>query len=135
MKKSHIFLLIVIAIAVGVVISTAGDASSYVNFKTAMEMKERGDDNMVHVVGELKKDDQGRIVGITPGENRLSFSFIMVDDHQQEQLVVYKEPMPTDFTKSEKVVVVGNYHNDTFVADKILLKCPSKYEETQIQAN
>ena len=134
MKKSHIFLLIVIAIAVGVVISTAGDASSYVNFKTAREMMENGNDNMVHVVGELKKDDQGNIVGITPSDDRLSFTFIMVDDQQQEELVFYKEPMPTDFKKSEKVVVIGNFRNDIFVADKILLKCPSKYEETEIKA-
>ena len=134
MKKSHIFLLIVIAIAVGVVISTAGDASSYVNFKTAREMKQNGDDNMVHVVGELKKDDQGNVVGINPSKDRLSFSFIMVDDNQQEQLVFYKEPVPADFTKSEKVVVIGNYRKETFVADKILLKCPSKYEETEIKA-
>lgn len=134
MKKSHLFLLVVIAIAVGVVISTAGDASSYVNFKTAKEMKQNGDDNMVHVVGELKKDNQGNVVGIKPSDDRLSFSFIMVDENQQEQLVFYKEPVPADFTKSEKVVVIGNYHNETFVADKILLKCPSKYEETEIKA-
>ncbi|MCG8323653.1 MAG: cytochrome c maturation protein CcmE [Cytophagales bacterium] len=133
MKKSHIFLLVVIAIAVSVVISTAGDASSYVNFKTAKEMKQNGDDNMVHVVGELKKDGQGKVVGIKPSNDRLSFSFIMVDDSQQEQLVFYKEPVPADFTKSEKVVVIGNYYNETFVADKILLKCPSKYEETEIK--
>ena len=133
MKKSHIFLLVVIAIAVSVVISTAGDASSYVNFKTAKEMKQNGDDNMVHVVGGLKKDGQGKVVGIKPSNDRLSFSFIMVDDSQQEQLVFYKEPVPADFTKSEKVVVIGNYYNETFVADKILLKCPSKYEETEIK--
>lgn len=133
MKKSHIFLLVVIAIAVSVVISTAGDASSYVNFKTAKEMKQNGDDNMVHVVGELKKDGQGKVVGIKPSNDRLSFSFIMVDDSQQEQLVFYKEPVPADFTKSEKVVVIGNYHSEVFVADKILLKCPSKYEETEIK--
>jgi cytochrome c-type biogenesis protein CcmE len=42
--------------------------------------------------------------------------------------------MPPDFTRSEKVVVVGSYHNDLFVADKILLKCPSKYQENKLKA-
>ena len=132
MKKSHIFVLIVIAIAASVVISTAGDASSYVNFETAKAMKESGNDNLIHVVGELKKDAQGNIVGIEPSADKLSFSFIMVDENQVEQTVYHKEPVPADFTKSEKVVVIGSYKDDAFIADKILLKCPSKYEETQI---
>ncbi len=133
MKKSHIFLLLVIAIAVAVVVSTAGDASSYVNFETAKAMVNSGNDDMVHVVGELKKDANGNVVGIEKSDNMLSFSFIMVDENQEEQLVFYKEPMPADFTKSEKVVVIGNYKNEQFIADKILLKCPSKYEETEIK--
>jgi cytochrome c-type biogenesis protein CcmE len=40
--------------------------------------------------------------------------------------------MPPDFTKSEKVVVVGNYSGDVFHASKILLKCPSKYQEKKV---
>ena len=58
----------------------------------------------------------------------------MIDDNGQEQKVYYKEPMPADFIKSEKVVVIGSYHDEAFIADKILLKCPSKYEETSIKA-
>jgi cytochrome c-type biogenesis protein CcmE len=42
--------------------------------------------------------------------------------------------MPPDFTRSEKVVVIGNYQNNAFVARKILLKCPSKYQEEKINA-
>jgi len=30
-------------------------------------------------------------------------------------------------------VVVGSYRKDVFVADKILLKCPSKYQEEEIK--
>jgi cytochrome c-type biogenesis protein CcmE len=40
--------------------------------------------------------------------------------------------MPADFTKSEQVVIIGAYQNETFVADKILLKCPSKYQEKEV---
>jgi cytochrome c-type biogenesis protein CcmE len=40
--------------------------------------------------------------------------------------------MPPDFTRSEKVVVVGSYHGDTFNASRIILKCPSKYQEEKI---
>ena len=31
-------------------------------------------------------------------------------------------------------MVIGGYKQDRFLADKVLLKCPSKYEETEIQA-
>lgn len=134
MKKSHIFVIIVIAVAIGVIISTAGDASSYVTFDEAEKMAESGDSKSIHVVGELKKDAQGHVVGIMPGTDRVSFSFIMVDDNKREQVVLYNEPMPQDFTRSEKVVVVGGYSGDTFQANKILLKCPSKYQEQKLNA-
>lgn len=134
MKKSHIFVIIVIAVAIGVIISTAGDASSYVTFDEAEKMAESGDSKSIHVVGELKKDAQGHVVGIMPGADRVSFSFIMVDDNKREQVVLYNEPMPQDFTRSEKVVVVGGYSGDTFQANKILLKCPSKYQEQKLNA-
>lgn len=129
MKVTHILLIVAIAAAVGVIIMSAGDASTYVTFDEAMAQAEAGRTSSLHVVGELKKDDAGHVVGITPGADRVSFSFIMVDENGKEQRVQYNEPMPTDFTKSEKVVVVGRYRENAFVADKILLKCPSKYQE------
>ncbi|MEM7108326.1 MAG: cytochrome c maturation protein CcmE [Bacteroidota bacterium] len=134
MKKSHIVALLVIAVAVFIIISTAGDASTYVTFSEAKEMSEKGDDKSIHVVGELVKTPKGDITGIVTSPDRLSFSFDMVDENEEVQHVYYNEPMPTDFLKSEKVVVIGSYHNDVFVADKILLKCPSKYEETTVNA-
>jgi len=133
MKKSHILGIVIIAVAIAIIISTAGDASSYVTFNEAYSMAEKGNDNLIHVVGTLKKDEQGEVIGINPSENKLSFSFIMVDNDLKEQEVFYKEPMPADFFRSEQVVVIGSYHEDLFLADQILLKCPSKYEETEVK--
>jgi cytochrome c-type biogenesis protein CcmE len=134
MKKSHILIIVVIAVAIGIIVSTAGDASTYVTFDEAYSMATSGNDNSIHVVGELKKDGDGHVIGIHTGADMVSFSFVLVDDKGKEQLVQYKEPMPTDFTKSEKVVVIGKYKGDTFNAEKILLKCPSKYQETELKA-
>jgi cytochrome c-type biogenesis protein CcmE len=131
MKKSHILVLIVIATAIGIIVSTAGDASTYVGFEEALAMSTSGNNREIHVVGELKKDAQGNIVGIEEGEDRVSFSFILIDDKGKEQKVWYNQPVPADFTRSEKVVVVGSYDEDDFKASKILLKCPSKYQEEQ----
>ncbi|MEK6476295.1 cytochrome c maturation protein CcmE [Catalinimonas sp. 4WD22] len=132
MKKTHIFGIVIIALCVMIIMSTAGDASTYVSFKEAKTLATGGEDKKIHVVGQLSKDDQGNIVGIQPSEDKLSFSFVMVDENQQEQRVFYNEPMPADFTRSEQVVVIGSYHNDVFVADQILMKCPSKYQEKEI---
>jgi cytochrome c-type biogenesis protein CcmE len=91
-----------------------------------------GNDKNIHVVGQLKKDISGNVIGIEEGADRVSFSFIMIDDNGKEQTVTYDEPMPADFTKSEKVVVIGSYAGDNFKASKILLKCPSKYQEEKV---
>jgi len=130
MKISHIIIIVVIAVAIGIIITSAGDSSTYVTFDQAHQMSLTGNESSIHVVGELKKEE-GKVIGITPGNDRVSFSFVMIDDNKKEQLVQYNQPMPADFTRSEKVVVVGRYQGDLFVADKILLKCPSKYQEQQ----
>jgi cytochrome c-type biogenesis protein CcmE len=132
MKKSHIIIIVVIAVAVGILISTAEDASSYVTFNEAYQLASTGSNKDIHVVGELKKNSTGQIIGIEEGADRVSFSFVMIDDKGKEQKVFYSQPMPQDFTKSEKVVVIGGYDGDTFRASKILLKCPSKYQEKNV---
>jgi cytochrome c-type biogenesis protein CcmE len=132
MKKSHILIIVVIAAAIGIIVTTAGDASTYVSFNDAYQMASQGNENSIHVVGQLKKDGNGHIVGIEEGADKVSFSFIMVDDSGKEQKVDYDQPIPADFTRSEKVVVVGHYAGDSFKAEKILLKCPSKYQEQNV---
>ncbi|MDW3196217.1 MAG: cytochrome c maturation protein CcmE [Cytophagales bacterium] len=134
MKKSHILGIVVIAVAISVIVSTAGDASNYVSFGEAKSLSDSGADKKIHVVGTLKKDQAGEIVGIETSPDQMAFKFMMVDENNFSQKVIFAEPMPTDFTKSEQVVVVGAYNGDIFVADKILLKCPSKYQEEEIKA-
>ena len=134
MKKTHIIALLVIAVAVAIIITTAGDASSYVSFDQAYQMASSGNTKSIHVVGALKKDFDGQIIGMEKSADMLSFSFVLIDDNNKEQKVYYNEPMPPDFTKSEKVVVIGHYDADIFIAEKILLKCPSKYQDDKLKS-
>ena len=134
MKKPHILAIVVIAAAIVIITATAGCASTYVNFNQAYEMAETGNNKSIHVVGQLKKDDNGHVIGLQNSADNLSFSFIMVDENGKEQNVFYNEPMPPDFIRSENVVVIGGYQGDHFVANKILLKCPSKYQEQKVNA-
>lgn len=134
MKKGHIIGLGIIAIAIVIIMTSIGDASSYENFNTAWEMKEDGEDKSIHVVGQLKKDQAGEVSGIEVGEDKVSFTFLLVDNEGTEQKVFYNEPVPADFQRSEQVVVIGSYREkEIFVADKILMKCPSKYQETDVK--
>ncbi|MBF9251766.1 cytochrome c maturation protein CcmE [Pontibacter sp. 172403-2] len=134
MKKSHIFGIIIIGLAIMIIMSTAGDASTYVTFGEAIERAHDGDNSKVHVVGRLKKDAQGHIVNMQydPLVDPNYFAFTLVDTNKVEQRVVYFNPKPQDFERSEQVVITGNMKQDVFVADKILLKCPSKYVEKDI---
>ncbi len=135
MKKSHILAIVVIGIAIAIMISTAGDTSSYVDFAEAKSISENNSNTKVHVVGTLRKDVHGQVQDIYPSADKLSFSFMMLDENEVAQEVYYNEPMPADFQRSEQVVIIGSYQKDLFVADKILLKCPSKYQEEEIKAN
>lgn len=135
MKLSHILGIVVIALAIGIIVATAGDASSYVTFRQAEEMAKDGDSQMIHVVGKLKKDANGRIEGLGyhPEIDPNHFEFTLVDNDQRIQRVVYNSPKPQDFDRSEQIVIVGNMASDHFQADKILLKCPSKYQDGKME--
>jgi cytochrome c-type biogenesis protein CcmE len=133
MKKGHIIGLGIIAIAIVIIITSIGDASTYESFATAKEMNDKGEVQAIHVVGGLKKNAEGIVEGIEISEDKTSFYFLMVDNDGTEQKVYYNEPVPADFVRAEQVVVIGAYKNhDLFVADKILMKCPSKYQETEM---
>jgi cytochrome c-type biogenesis protein CcmE len=134
MKTTHIIGILVIAVAIVLIITTAGDASQYLTFTQAKAQVQNGNTSEVHVVGQLKKNAMGEVVGVKPSPDMLSFKFVMVDEDGKEEVVYHANPMPTDFMKSEQVVIIGGFKNDKFVAEKILLKCPSKYQEETIEA-
>ncbi|MCS6967790.1 MAG: cytochrome c maturation protein CcmE [Cytophagales bacterium] len=137
MKKSYILGLIIIAVAVAVIISSAGDASKYVSFREAFAMAQAGDDSKVHVVGQLQRNQAGEIIGIEydPVKDPNYLAFMMVDNNQEVHKVVCYNPPPSmqDFKRSEQIVVVGRVKEGQFIASQILMKCPSKYEDKQIK--
>ncbi len=135
MKLSHIIGLLIIAGAVAVILSASADASEYVTFGKAAELAQDGNDNKVHVVGELPRDAADQITGIeyNPVRDPNFMAFQLIDENGVEQRVVTANP-PTsmeDFKRSEKVVIIGNWQEGKFVASDILLKCPSKYENKE----
>ena len=133
MKNTSAISIVFISIIVIIIISTFGDASTYVTFSKAKNVYESGSLTKFHVVGKLNKDEDNNIQGLMKSDDKMSFTFQMIDEDGMKEKVFYGEPMPPDFLLSEQVVVIGGYENNTFVADDILLKCPSKYTEENIK--
>jgi len=62
--------------------------------------------------------------------NRKEFQFTMSNDQGEVMPVVFTGVKPGNFDEAEKVVVIGKYQGGAFHANQILVKCPSKYNDT-----
>lgn len=122
MKKTHIFILVFVVAAIGVIISLFANTSTYTDFSAAVENPGKE----FHVIGKLVKTKP--IVYDTKVDAN-KFTFYMTDQKGAERLVTYNGAKPQDFEKSEQVVVIGKIENNAFLASSLLLKCPSKYND------
>ncbi|MCC8423330.1 cytochrome c maturation protein CcmE [Mucilaginibacter sp. UR6-11] len=125
MKKSSIFGLVVIAIAIAVIISVYSNSSTYGSFKDAQNTS-----NELHIVGHLNKQKQ-LFYDATRDANY--FSFYMKDNKGEECKVVFTGSKPQDFERSEQIVLTGQMRGNEFHASKILMKCPSKYTQDKVE--
>jgi cytochrome c-type biogenesis protein CcmE len=125
MKKSSIFGLVVIAIAIAVIISVYSNTSTYGSFNDA-----RQTESELHVVGKLNKQKE-LYYDATKDANY--FSFYMQDDKGSECKVVFTGTKPEDFEKSEQIVLTGKMIGSEFHASNILMKCPSKYTQDKLE--
>lgn len=126
MKKSHIIGIIIIAVAIGAIVSTFADSSSYASFNEAKTSEDE-----IHVVGQLVKEKE---MIYDPVKDANYFSFYMVDSKGEECKVVFSGSKPQDFERSEQIVLTGKMEDGQFRANKILMKCPSKYTNTEVTA-
>ena len=124
MKKNHIFVILLIAVSIGAIVSALADSSTYADLSTAFS--NQGQE--YHVVG---KADKNRPFIYEPEQDPNKFSFFLKDSLGMEKMVVYNGPKPQDFEMSEQIVLTGKAKDSIFVADKILMKCPSKYKNTE----
>jgi cytochrome c-type biogenesis protein CcmE len=126
MKKIHIISIVLIAVAIGAILSSYGDASTYESFSVAAE----NPDKEFHVVGMLNKQKEKHY---DPKVDANYFSFYLIDEKGTESKVILRGSEPQDFERSEKIVIIGKMDGDHFEASKILLKCPSKYTDNQVK--
>ena len=60
-----------------------------------------------------------------------NFTFNLQDKTGQLVKVIYPKPKPANFEQAVSVVAIGHYDSAqrAFLADDMLVKCPSKYQE------
>jgi cytochrome c-type biogenesis protein CcmE len=125
MKKSSIIGMIIIAMAIGVIVSTYADSSTYGSFTDAQETQRE-----LHVVGKLIKNKE---MVYNPEVDANYFSFYMIDSKGKECKVEFTGTKPQDFERSEQIVLTGQMNDGNFQANKILMKCPSKYTQDKVE--
>lgn len=125
MKKSAIIGLITIAICVGFLVSLNADTNTYSNFSQAASSNREE-----HVMGYW---DKTQTTYYDAQKDANHFAFYMRDEKGLVKKVVYNGTKPQDFERSEKLVLIGQMDGETFYASKILMKCPSKYNDDLVE--
>ena len=113
-----------ILVSIGIFISASADVSTYATLETAITSQSR-----VKIAGTL---DKNKTMEYDPTVDADRFVFYMSDSDGVSNKVILKKPKPQDFERSEQIVLTGAMQNGAFVADEILMKCPSKYKEEEI---
>lgn len=120
MKKKNIavFTVIIILLIVAVLSLSKDIMSPYVSFDHAM----KHNDTYVQVIGALDKK-------VPVSYNDTSYAFTIQDEKNTRMKVTHGGSMPLNFDHAERIVLLGKYSRDKelFEADKVLVKCPSKY--------
>jgi cytochrome c-type biogenesis protein CcmE len=121
MKKTHIILLVLIAVAIAVLVSFMGDVTTYDTVTSAKEKPGK----FVHLIAKMEKNS----MQYDPIKDPNHLTFTAVDSLGNSIKVVYNNTKPTDMEKSERLVLKGKVQGDYFECQSILLKCPSKYKD------
>ena len=124
MKKSHLLAIVVVAVAIGILISASKDVTTYANFAQATQSEDK-----VKLVGQLVKE---RPVEYDPEKDPNFLAFYLKDDAGEVRRVELLAAKPQDFERSESIVLTGKMKGETFAASDMLLKCPSKYQDQEI---
>lgn len=122
MKKTHIILLIAVAVVIAGLLTMMKDLSTYDTIASARKKEGR----FVHLITRL---DKSAPVVYDPVKDPNFLSFHALDSLGGRTRVVYRNAKPTDFERSERIVMKGRMNGEVFECNEIVLKCPSKYKD------
>ena len=110
--------MIALALGAGGYALRGGTMASYASVAEA-KAQERNVQVFGYLYSKGAYDEQGR------------WHFDIQGDNGDVLTVVYPHTKPANFEQAISVVAIGQYdrQSDHFVADRLLVKCPSKYQE------
>ncbi len=125
MKKTHIALLVLVAVAVAVIFASFSDFSTYETFASAAAAPQKS----IKVVGVL---DRSRPVVHDPKKDTEKYIFFVTDKKGATHEVEYIGSKSLyDIEKSENIVMTGKMAGEVFQCSDVQLKCPSKYKDKE----
>lgn len=129
MKKTNIFLLAGIAVAIVALIIFGFPASDFSTYDSISSAKAK-QGKYVHLIAKL---DRSQPIEYDAIKNPNYVSFSVVDSLGSQTKVVYHNSKPAELEQSERVVLQGKMQGDVFECKSITLKCPSKYKDDKKQ--
>ncbi len=111
-----------IALAIAGLLTWIGDLSTYDSIASAKKKEGK----FVHLIAKV---DTTKPIVYDPVKDPNFLSFTAVDSLGTSTQVVYRNAKPTDFEKSQRVVMKGAMEGQVFECKEIVLKCPSKYTD------
>lgn len=115
--KILIGILVIAVFTIFGALSFRKNLTPYVSFDQAQKSQ-----TVVQVIGKLVKDK-------TEYDLEKNLLHFVIEDQKKETLpVVYGGTKPANFEDATDVVVIGKYELERFVAQEVLVKCPSKYQ-------
>lgn len=131
MTRRTVWTVLGLALIIGFIAFGAGafkaSLTPYVSFAQARASREA-----VQVAGKLVEGSSSY------DEASGTLMFILEDNHGDRMKVHFSGAKPGNFEEATQIVAIGRFSQGVFLAEKLLVKCPSKYqgvEEKQYSAD
>ena len=119
-KKILVFIIALVLLVAAVLSLSDNLFSPYVTFQYA----EKHPGKYIQIIGKRTKEME--VI-----HNDSGYTFMLTDEGGSRLTVFHNGIKPQNFEHTEQVVVLGKYSSEKkiFEADKVLVKCPSKYQK------
>ena len=121
-KRIIIFIIAIVLFVIAILSISDNIFSPYVTFKYAKDNPKK----YVQIIGKQTKDSK-------VSHDISGFTFSLTDENNDDLEAFHNGVKPQNFEHAEQIVVLGKYslEKKLFEADKVLTKCPSKYQKEE----
>lgn len=121
MNKGYYYLIGIVVILVFVILGFSSFRKSMTPYVSFSEARASGE--TVQVIGKLMPGSSAYDTA------QVSLTFQLAGKEGELLPVVYDSgPKPANFEEATEIVVIGRYDGANFIAEELLVKCPSKYQ-------